>query len=319
MDSIDRTIADVAAAQHGLLTKRQFLESGPSPSTLERWLARGRLTLVHDSVYRVAGAPPTTAQLRLAAVIAVDGLAAASHRAAADLYGIWWSAPPAIEITTTQEQSPELHGVTVHRIDDLHEQWITRVDGIPCTTVARTLVDLGAVLPDDMVAKCLDRAHGRGLVTFSAVKTALEAVARQGRRGAGVMRRVLEPRLAGEPPAGVFEARMARLLSTRGLPPAVPEYAVWTEAGRFVGRVDFAYPELRLAIEVDGYEAHSSVEAFRRDRARQNALVEAGWTVLRFTWPEVDRSAPHVGRTIWDTRRRLSGQLTVPRTMRRQI
>jgi REase_MTES_1575 len=121
-----------------------------------------------------------------------------------------------------------------------------------------------------------------------------------------VMRRVLEPRLAGEPPTGVLEARMARLIAAQGLPPAVPEYRVWTDAGQFVARVDFAYPELRLAIEVDGYEAHSSVEAFRHDRTRQNALVACGWTVLRFTWTEVDAGAPHVGRTIWDARRRLS-------------
>src|SRR5262249_36940667 len=155
----------------------------------------------HAGVYRIGAAPATTAQLRLAAVLAVDGLAAVSHRAAADLYGLWWAAPPALEITTTQEHSPDLGGGTVHRIGDLDERWIRRVGGIPCTTVPRTLVDLGAVLPDDMVAKCLDRAHGRGLVSFSEVKTAMEAVARQGRRGVGVMRRVLEPRLAGEPPA----------------------------------------------------------------------------------------------------------------------
>jgi hypothetical protein len=301
----DRKITQLAETQHALVTKRQLGDAGVSQSALKRSLASARLTLVHDNVYRIGGAPTTTAQLRLAAVLAVDGLAAVSHRAAADLYGLWWSNPPAIEVTTTDKLSPELAGVTVHRIADLEERWITRVDGLPCTTVARTLVDLGAVLPDNMVAKCLDRAHGRGLVSFSEVQTALLAVARRGRSGAGVMRRLLEPRLAGEPPAGVPEARMARLLAAQGLPPAVPEYRVWTVAGQFVARVDFAYPELRLAIEVDGYEAHSSVAAFGRDRTRQNALVEEGWTVLRFTWTEIDAGSPHVGRTIRAARRRL--------------
>ncbi|HZP29935.1 MAG TPA: DUF559 domain-containing protein, partial [Acidimicrobiia bacterium] len=242
---------------------------------------------------------------RLAAVLAVGGMAAVSHRAAADLHGLWTSQPPAIEITTTEKLSPDLEGVTVHRIADLHERWITEVDGIPCTTAARTLVDLGAVMPDEVVAKCLDRALGRGLVGVDSVKAALDAVARRGRSGVGVARRVLEPHLASEPVAGVFEARMARLLAAEGLPPAVPEYEVWTDAGAFVARVDFAYRELRLAIEVDGFAAHSSVDAFRRDRARQNGLVAAGWTVLRFTWPEVDEGSPHVGRTIRDARRRL--------------
>ena len=99
---------------------------------------------------------------------------------------------------------------------------------------------------------------------------------------------------------------MARLLAHQGLPPAVPEYEVWTAGATFVARVDFAYPELRLAIEVDGFAAHSTVDAFRRDRARQNALVEAGWTVLRFTWTEVDTGSPAVGRTIRAGRRRLA-------------
>jgi hypothetical protein len=306
MDHQDRKVAAFADLQHGLLTQAQAEESGISRSSRHRRLESGRWELLYDGVYRVGGAAPTTAQLRLAAVLAVDGLAAVSHRAAADLYGFWWSKPPSIEITTTDKLSPELAGVIIHRIADLHERWITRVDGIPCTTVARTLVDLGAVLPDDNVAKCLDRAHGRGLVSFSEMNRALDAVARQGRRGVGVMRRVLEPRLAGEPPAGVLEARMARLISAQALPPAVPEYRVWTDAGQFLARVDFAYPELRLAIEVDGYEPHSSVDAFRQDRTRQNALVEEGWTVLRFTWPEVDRGAPHVGRTIRAARRRLA-------------
>jgi very-short-patch-repair endonuclease len=181
------------------------------------------------------------------------------------------------------------------------------VDRVPCTTVARTLVDLGAVLPDKEVARCLDRAMGRRLVTVSEVETARRAVARQGRRGAGVIRRVLAPHFAGEPVAGVFEARMARLLGEQRLPAAVPEYRVWTDAGTFVGRVDFAYPELRLAIEVDGLSAHTSVDAFRHDRTRQNALVSAGWTVLRLTWTEVDEGLPHVGSTIREARRHLGG------------
>jgi hypothetical protein len=305
-NSIDRRLTGIAASQLGLVTRAQAFAEGFQRHHIEHRVASGRWSPVHIGVYAIGAAPATTAQSRLAAVLAVDGLAAASHRAAADLYGLWWSKPPVIEISTTQERSPDLHGVTVHRIDDLHERWITTVDGIPCTTVARTLVDLGAVLPDDMVASCLDRAHGRGLVTFPAVKIALQAVARQGRHGVGVMRRLLEPRLAVEPPAGVFEARMARLLSSQDLPPAVPEYEVWTAVGEFVARVDFAYPELRLAIEVDGFTAHASLDAFRRDRTRQNALVEAGWTVLRFTWTEVDSGSPHVGRTIRATRRRLA-------------
>jgi hypothetical protein len=189
---------------------------------------------------------------------------------------------------------------------DLHPRWITAVEGVPVTTVARTLVDLGAVMSADDVAECLDRALGRNVVTIAAVETARRAVARQGRRGAGVIRRVIAPHLASEPVAGVLEARMARLLASQGLPTATPEYEVWTATGAFVARVDFAYTELKLAIEVDGLAAHSSIDAFRRDRTRQNALVAEGWTVLRFTWTEVNTNSPDVGRVIRAARHRLA-------------
>jgi hypothetical protein len=306
MDNRDRAAAALADRQHGLITRLQALAIDFDPDRLQRRLDRGRWVSVHDGVYRVGGAPESVEQRRLAAVLAVGPVAAASHRAAAELHGLWTASPPTIEITTTRDQSPELDGVVVHRLADLHPRWITAVDGVPCTTVARTLVDLGAVMPESVVARCLDRALGRSLVTVSAVESARRAVARQGRRGAGVIRRVLVPHLACEPVAGVFEARMARLLAQQELPPAVPEYEVWTDSGAFVARVDFAYPELRLAIEVDGFAAHSSVDAFRRDRTRQNALVAAGWTVLRFTWTEVDDCSPTVGRTIRSARHRLA-------------
>jgi hypothetical protein len=303
--SRDRSIAELAETQHGLLSRRQALSMGVPPGAIQRRLDGRGWTSLHDGVYRVGGAAPSREQRLLAAVLAVGPVAAASHRSAAELHGLWTPVPAVVEISTTRECSPELGDVKVHRLADLHPRWITAVDGVPCTTVARTLVDLGAVLPEPSVARCFDRAYGRTLVSVSAVKHALDAVARRGRRGAGVMRRVLAPHLGCEPVAGVFEARMARLLAQQDLPAAVPEYEVWHD-GRFVARVDFAYPEQQLAIEVDGFAAHSSVDAFRRDRARQNALVAAGWTVLRFTWTEVDDGSPQVGITIRNAQRRLA-------------
>jgi very-short-patch-repair endonuclease len=76
------------------------------------------------------------------------------------------------------------------------------------------------------------------------------------------------------------------LLGDHSLPEPTHQYEVRV-GHRLVGRVDFAYPPMRVALEVDGYESHSSLAAFGRDRARQNELVAAGWTVLRFTWGDV--------------------------------
>ena len=296
---MDGTVALIADRQRGLITRAQASSIGLDSDRIQYRLDSGRWTQVHENVYRVGGAPDSVELRRLAAVLAVGPVAAVSHRAAAEMHGLWTLASPVVEITTTRDQSPELDVVVVHRLADLHPRWITVVDGVPCTTVARTLVDLGAVMSEPVVAECLDRARGRGLVTVSAVETA-----RAGCGAAGEARCRSDPsRPRASPCVRTGRGRVrgadgAGLLAEQELPAAVPEYEVWTEFGAFVARVDFAYPELRLAIEVDGFAAHSSVDAFRRDRTRQNALVAAGWTVLRFTWTEVNDNSPSVGRMI---------------------
>lgn len=58
--------------------------------------------------------------------------------------------------------------------------------------------------------------------------------------------------------------------------------------------VDIAFPERRVAIEVDGWAWHQDTARFQRDRQRQNSLVLAGWTVLRFTWHDLTRNPDRV-------------------------
>ena len=80
---------------------------------------------------------------------------------------------------------------------------------------------------------------------------------------------------------------MARLVKKYGLPMPVFQHRVYSTGGVFLGRVDFAYPELKIAIEVDGWQAHSTPGQLDRDLARQNKLILNGWTVLRFSWKRV--------------------------------
>jgi very-short-patch-repair endonuclease len=94
-----------------------------------------------------------------------------------------------------------------------------------------------------------------------------------------------------------------------GVPTPVPEHTVLDALGQFIGRVDFAYPELRYAIEVDGYESHSGLREFRHDRIRQNDLVDLGWTLHRFTWSEVDQLSGRVADRIRRQHRQLLGTL----------
>lgn len=124
------------------------------------------------------------------------------------------------------------------------------------------MVDLGAVLPAAAVEDALDRGLATRLFSVAAVEWMRKEVGRRGRDGAGVLGRVLDGRALGVAvPDGLLEPRMARLLRAAGLPDAVFQHVITRPDGSFLARVDFAYPELLLAIEVDGYEVHGPPRA----------------------------------------------------------
>jgi very-short-patch-repair endonuclease len=100
---------------------------------------------------------------------------------------------------------------------------------------------------------------------------------------------------------------MATLLRRAGLPPAEPEFVVLDEHGGFIAVVDFAFPDHGLAIEVDGYEFHSSVHALADRNVRDRLLARADWLVLHYSWDEVDRQLPRVGGDIREQLYRRTG------------
>jgi very-short-patch-repair endonuclease len=294
----DRRVAELAAEQHAVIGRHQALACGMTGPTLSRRLANGRLQRLLPGVYVVAGSPPSWIQRLTGACIAAGPTAVASHRAAARLWGLVDGEQP-LEVTVPLSRAPRLRHVAVHRSTDLTPEQVTRRRGVPVTNPLRTMVDLGAVLDPDEVEAALDRGLVAGLFSVVAIEHRLHQLARCGRSGCGVLRRVLDDRALGDQrPDGLLEPRMARLLRDAGLRPAVFQHVVRDAEGRRIGRVDFAYLDLRLAIEVDGWTAHGSRNAFQSDRDRQNDLVAAGWTVLRFTWHDVVRNPAKVATAI---------------------
>ncbi len=299
-------IAATARRQHGVVSRGQALAAGVSSSALDRAVAAGRLERVHQGAYRYPGAPRTWEQCLLAAVLGAGGDAVASHRSAAQLWGIGPHAE-VVELSVRRGRLPRTAGAVVHRSLDLEPRWTTQHRGIPVTNPLRTLRDLGAVAPAWVVQDALERAVVARLVTVAAVEQARAELAGRGRSGAGVLGRILDDQALGaRPPDSVLEARLASILRRARVPEPVFQHEV-RHGRRFVGRVDFAYADLQLAIEVDGLDAHGSATALQRDLARQNALVEAGWTVLRFTWHDVIRRPDTVVEAVLATRRRLLG------------
>jgi very-short-patch-repair endonuclease len=303
--AIERSLAvdEIAREQHGLITTAQAVKA-LGASRKGRWVAEGRLISVQPTVFRLAGTPETWHQAVHAASLAAD--ATVSHRSAAELWGLIQPAGY-IEVAVRGDRKRRLRPPAIaHRIVDLHPGLAVQREDMPVTDPVRTVIDLGLVMPEWSVRRVISRGLSSRALDLAAVRTLREALARPGRNGTGTVRRILDGELLNwTKEESELELRFTSLARRAGLPDLVLQHEVW-HAGRFVARIDAAYPELKLAIEVDGYEHHSSPEAFQRDRTRQNQLIALGWTVLRFTWADITKHPATVAATIAATRDRLA-------------
>lgn len=288
-------LTDIAARQRGLVTRRQA-RSHLSASALHRRITSGELAVVHPGVYAVPGSPRTWEQRAHAAALAVAPHGALSHRSAARVWRLL-DVDDGIEVVVPRSRGPLLHGVVVHRSVDLLASHITVRDALPVTKPLRTMVDLGAVVPWWLVREALDAGVASKLFTVAAVDAERERLSACGRDGCGVLRVVLERSTLTTRSRTKLEARFARLARRHALPAAEFQHRVYA-GGRFLGQVDFAYPALKVAIEVDGWETHGAPTAMAADYVRQNKLINAGWIVLRFTWHQVTHEQADVAAVV---------------------
>ena len=231
--------------------------------------------------------------LRIAgAALLVPPSGAFSGRAAAHLLGAGELLDPAapLEVTVPPRQSfGPVAGLVVRRFP-LPPEDVRTAHGFRCTTALRTAVDIARSEPPADAVAAIDVLAHKGLVLADELAAAAAALpvgrgCRQARRVAALV----DARAESQP-----ESRVRLLLVQAGLSP-VPQYTVRDGEGRFVARVDLAFPELRVAVEYDG-AWHAEGAQFRRDRRRLNALVAAGWVVLHLTAGDLREPAAVVGR-----------------------
>ncbi len=274
--SIDR----IGRKQFGLITRAQALAI-MSERSLEWLLQRERLCAVHVGVYRVAGAPTTPEQCILAAVLASPGRAFASHASAAYLHGLL--PPPAFcDVTVDRESSNKRQKTVVHR-SPLKRSHVTTLNGIPVTTVERTVVDCAGFLSLGLLARVIDDAVVAGKTSFQQIANVLADAGTRGRKGAKNLRVLLVERL--ELPSGSessIELKVLRAARLAGVPRPVCQYPLRIHGRR--RRLDAAWPDYKVGVESDGFSVHGrSRKRFEDDRDRNNALALAGWTILHFT------------------------------------
>lgn len=283
MRPIDRTILDFANAHGGVVT-RHFLEQlNLSRGQIEMRVRRHGWKSIGRGAYRVLEARDV--RDRLSGAIAAINASAVSHESAAELHGFRLLPTGVAVVSAHSRTTHQFDGVLVHRTHDLDPSHLTRVDGLPCTTVARTIVDLAPGVSDRRLGAIVDDLVVRRRVELSEVDVVLASIARQGKPGVTRMRRVLTSRWGEDHNASILERRARSLLARSGLPRPVSEFpSPWSDGRRF----DDAYPDHRLALEWDGRKYHGQFSAFEADRRRDREALENGWRVLRFTWNDVN-------------------------------
>lgn len=279
---LDAQVAERARRQHGLVTFDQLTELGLTEKMRRRRLASGQWTKTGRSVVRIAGANSSWESELMAAVLAAGDGAMASHRSAAVLWNLEGFRPGKAELVIPHGRRYRGTGVRVHRSTDLDRITAVVRNGVPVTPVARTLLDLGAVATPSRVHVAIDDARRRALTDWDELLAVLVAHARRGRDGVGTLRSILDDHF-GEvavTESGFERLVVAALLET-GLPRPVLQHTVILLGRAY--RLDLAYPDHRLGIELDG-GTHLRREVWEHDHVRQNAFILAGWTLLRFTW-----------------------------------
>ena len=289
MKPIDVSVNRLAARQYSLAQRKQLLDLGMTPRQIQARLDAGWLVPVHRSVYRVPAGTSPSEQAVLAACLATGAEAVASHRSAAMLWRLRGVGGARAEITVVGNRHVRLSSVVVHRTDTLDPVDVSRRSRIPVTTPARTLLDLGAVAPVEVVESALEDALMRRLVGFELLKRTIERLGGPGRNGAGVLRDLVEERdPATAPTQSQLEDELFRVLRKGGLPEPVRQYNV----GGVL--LDAAYPEVRLGIEADSRIWHGGRLDVQRNSDKANVLLAHGWRVLHFTWGDVRRRSAYV-------------------------
>jgi very-short-patch-repair endonuclease len=271
---LDTVIARLAARQHGVVARWQLLPLGINRNAIDRRLADGRLWRVHRGVYAVG--PLDRNGYRMAAVLACGEGALLSHRDAAALWNLRPSNRTAIDVTVPGARRRRRRRIMVHGTGEIHPDDRAEVDGIPATSVARTLLDLAEVVSQEHLRRAYEAAERHELLDMRAVH---ELVGRSnGRRGLPALLALLEydPAEARESKSEL-ESRFLDLVREAGLP--LPQLNVLVEG--FL--VDAYWPQAQLVVELQSWEHHGHRQAFERDNSKLTRLQTAGLTALPFT------------------------------------
>lgn len=276
----------LAQQQSGLFTWRQARGCGYSRWQIQSRLKDRRWHRVLGTVLSTVESLPPSVRDR-AALLAGGPGAVLSGPSAARLHGMSVTGNGTC-VTIPAQRHLSVPGVRFLR-ESVGERDTILLDDLLVTSRARTVFDCLRVLPPSNAAALLDRALQRKWISLD--NLASRVAARRGYPGSAQLQRFLDDVTPGM--RSVAERLAVDVLSGAGLTGWHTNYAV-VLAGETIAIVDLALPRLKLALEIDGRAWHSAAGQFQHDRTRQNQLVNAGWTVLRFTWDDLTKRPDEV-------------------------
>jgi len=280
---LDARIAALAEGQHGVVSRRQLEHLGAGRRSIEVRLRLGRLHRLHRGVYAVGHRRRSPETRWLAAVLACGPEACLSHRSAAALWGLRSASGGLIDVTTPHK-SHNREAIRRHFSLLLPDE-IGECDGIPVTSVPRTIFDMAAISRSEVVESMLREAEYRHLYDRLSMHDLLERYPR--RAGSKAVRAALAR--VEEKPGRIrspLEERFMPFLDRHALPR--PRFNAWLEVGGERVQVDCLWPGPCQIVELDGWEVHRTRAAFRDDRTRDRRLRVAGYGVTHIAWSQLD-------------------------------
>ncbi len=295
VDTARRAVAELAASQHRAFTRKQAAELSFDRRRVTTALRSGWLVEPVPNVLVLSDGPVTWQQRLMVVVLAAGGHGVASHRSAARLHrldGFETARNATVEASVQRafRLDPAVAAVT-HHVRPLESCDLTVVDGIPCTTLRRTMCDLGSVVPRKLVRRALTSARRRG-VDLASLRDDAIRLHRPHQWGTGVLLSLLrQVAWEGTLPASWFEELLALCLNDGSLPPMEMQHPIVDASGRIIARTDIGFPSVRLGLEAHSRRFHFGPEAEECDEDRDIAAARCGWELLYLGWYATKRPA----------------------------